>query len=109
MYKQLKIILSLALIMSVMLMAVCGLHYFNLRSRLKDTQQRLSESLDTWQSVDTEKRALQDDLKLVRNDLKEANQFLAEWEEKSVSMQSEIDELKAQIESLKAVSPQTSP
>ena len=48
-------------------------------------------------------------MKLVRNDLKEANQFLAEWEEKSVSMQSEIDELKAQIESLKAVSPQTSP
>ena len=42
MNKQLKIILSLALIMSVMLMAVCGLHYFNLRSRLKDTQQRLS-------------------------------------------------------------------
>ena len=101
MNKQLKIILSIALIMSVMLMVVCGLNLFRLRSQLKDVELRLEESRNTWEAIDTDKRALQDDLKLVRNNLKEANQSLSEWSEQSVTIQQEIDELRMQIESLK--------
>ena len=48
MNKQLKIILSIALIMSVMLMVVCGLNLFSLRSQLKDVELRLEESRNTW-------------------------------------------------------------
>ena len=101
MSKHIKIILSIVLIMSVALMTVCALHLFNLRSQLKDTERRLEESRISWESIDTDKRALQDDLKLVRNNLKEANQSLSEWSEQSVTMQQEIDELRMQIESLK--------
>ncbi len=101
MNKQLKIILSIALIMSVMLMVVCGLNLFSLRSQLKDVELRLEESRNTWEAIDADKRALQDDLKLVNNNLKEASQSLSEWAEQSVSMQQEVEELRTQVESLK--------
>ena len=101
MNKQLKIILSIALIMSVMLMVVCGLNLFSLRSQLKDVELRLEESRNTWEAIDADKRALQDDLKLVNNNLKDASQSLSEWAEQSVSMQQEVEELRTQVESLK--------
>ena len=101
MNKQIKIILSIVMIMSVTLMAVCGLYLIGLRNQLKDAELRLAESRNNWETIDSEKRTLQDDLKLVQNDLKQANQDLAEWTEKSVSMQAEIDELRTQIESMK--------
>ena len=102
MNKQIKIILVIVMIMSVALMAVCGLYLVSLRNQLKDAELRLAESRSTWETIDSEKRTLQDDLKLVQNDLKQASQDLTEWTEKSVSMQAEIDELRAQIESLKS-------
>ena len=101
MNKQIRIILCIVLVMSVTLMIVCGLYLMDLRKQLRDTEIRLSESRATWESIDSEKRALQDDLKLVRNDLKEANQSLSEWSEKSASMQAEIEELRTQVEALK--------
>ena len=101
MNKQIRIILCIVLVMSVTLMIVCGLYLMDLRKQLRDTEIRLSESRTAWESIDSEKRALQDDLKLVRNDLKEANQSLSEWSEKSVSMQAEIEELRTQVEALK--------
>ena len=93
MNKQIRIILCIVLVMSVTLMIVCGLYLMDLRKQLRDTEIRLSESRTVWESIDSEKRALQDDLKLVRNDLKEANQSLSEWSEKSASMQAEIEEV----------------
>ena len=101
MNKQLKIILSITLIMSFMLMVVCGLNLFSLRSQLKDVELRLEESRNTWEAIGADKRALQDDLKLVNNNLKEASQSLSEWAEQSVSMQQEVEELRTQVESLK--------
>lgn len=101
MNKQIRIILCIVLVMSVTLMIVCGLYLMDLKKQLKDTELRLAESRNIWETIDSEKRALQDDLKLVRNDLKEANQSLSEWSEKSVSMQAEIEELRTQIEVLK--------
>ena len=101
MNKQIRIILCIVLVMSVTLMIVCGLYLMDLKKQLKDTELRLAESRNIWETIDSEKRALQDDLKLVRNDLKEANQTLSEWSEKSVSMQAEIEELRTQIEVLK--------
>ena len=101
MNKQIRIILCIVLVMSVALMIVCGLYLMDLKKQLKDTELRLAESRNIWETIDSEKRALQDDLKLVRNDLKEANQSLSEWSEKSVSMQAEIEELRTQIEVLK--------
>ena len=101
MNKQIIIILCIVLVMSVTLMIVCGLYLMDLKKQLKDTELRLAESRNIWETIDSEKRALQDDLKLVRNDLKEANQSLSEWSEKSVSMQAEIEELRTQIEVLK--------
>ena len=103
MNRQIKTILCIVLIMSVSLMVICSLYFFDLRNQLKDTELRLAESRNTWESIDSDKRALQDDLKLVNNDLKEANQSLAEWSEQSVSMQAEIDELRTEIESMKNV------
>ena len=102
MNKPVKMILCIVLIMSIILMVVCGLNLFSLRSQLKDVELRLEESRNTWEAIDADKRALQDDLKLVNNTLKEANQSLSEWSEQSVSMQQEIEELRTQIESLKA-------
>ena len=102
MNKPVKMILCIVMIMSVILMVVCGLNLFSLRSQLKDVELRLEESRNTWEAIDADKRALQDDLKLVNNTLKEANQSLSEWSEQSVSMQQEIEELRTQIESLKA-------
>ena len=101
MNEQIRIILCIVLVMSVTLMIVCGLYLMDLKKQLKDTELRLAESRNIWETIDSEKRALQDDLKLVRNDLKEANQSLSEWSEKSVSMQAEIEELRTQIEVLK--------
>ena len=101
MNKQIRIILCIVLVMSVTLMIVCGLYLMDLKKQLKDTELRLAESRNIWETIDSEKRALQDDLKLVRNDLKEANQSLSEWSEKSVSMQAELEELRTQIEVLK--------
>ena len=101
MNKQIRIILCIVLVMSVTLMIVCGLYLMDLKKQLKDTELRLAESRNIWETIDSEKRALQDDLKLVRNDLKEANQSLSEWSEKYVSMQAEIEELRTQIEVLK--------
>ena len=101
MNKQIRIILCIVLVMSVTLMIVCGLYLMDLKKQLKDTELRLAESRNIWETIDREKRALQDDLKLVRNDLKEANQSLSEWSEKSVSMLAEIEELRTQIEVLK--------
>ena len=101
MNKQIRIILCIVLVMSVTLMIVCGLYLMDLKKQLKDTELRLAESRNIWETIDSEKRALQDDLKLVRNDLKEANQSLSEWSEKSVSMQAEIEELRTQIDVLK--------
>ena len=101
MNKTVKIILSIVLIMSVILMAVCSLNLFRLRSQLKAVELRLEESRSTWEAIDADKRALQDDLKLVNNSLKEAKQSLSEWSEQSVSMQQEVEELRTQVESLK--------
>ena len=101
MNKPMKIILVIVLIISVALMVVCGLNLISLRSQLKDVELRLEESRNTWEAIDTDKRALQDDLKLVQNNLKQANQDLTEWSEQSVSMQMEIEELRTQIEALK--------
>lgn len=104
MNRQLRLILCIVMVMSVVLMAVCALHFIGLRKQLADTEHMLSESRSKWESIDSDKLVVQDELKLVRNDVKEANQSVAEWAEKSVSMQAEIDELKNWIKSAESSS-----
>lgn len=102
MNKQMKVVLCVVLISAVYLMILCGLHLTDLRNQLRDTGTKLAESRNTWESIDSEKRLLQDELKGIRDELKEANQTIAEWSEQSVYIQSEIDELRTQIEALKS-------
>lgn len=102
MNKQLKIILCIVLVIAVTLMILCGLHLADLRAQLRDTGVQLAESRNTWESIDSDKRLIQDELKGIRDELKEANQTITEWADQSVSIQAEIDELRSQIDALKS-------
>ena len=102
MNKQLKIILCIVLVIAVTLMILCGLHLADLRAQLRDTGVQLSESRNTCESIDSHKRLIQDELKGIRDELKEANQTITEWADQSVSIQAEIDELRSQIDALKS-------
>lgn len=71
------------------------------RQTLTDTQQALDTSMATWQQIAEEKEGLQEELKLLKNDLREADLTLEETATQEEKLTAEIDQLTRDIEALR--------
>ena len=76
------------------------------RQTLTDTQQALDTSMATWQQIVEEKEGLQEELKLLKNDLREADLTLEETATQEEKLTAEIDQLTRDIEALRNSSAQ---
>ncbi len=76
------------------------------RQTLTDTQQALDTSMATWQQIAEEKEGLQEELKLLKNDLREADLTLEETATQEEKLTAEIDQLTRDIEALRNSSSQ---
>lgn len=76
------------------------------RQTLTDTQQALDTSMATWQQIAEEKEGLQEELKLLKNDLREADLTLEETATQEEKLTAEIDQLTRDIEALRNSSAQ---
>lgn len=76
------------------------------RQTLTDTQQALDTSMATWQQIAEEKEGLQEELKLLKNDLREADLTLEETATQEEKLTAEVDQLTRDIEALRNSSAQ---
>ena len=70
------------------------------RKVLSDTESALETSMATWQQIAAEKEALQEDLALLKSDLREAELTLEESAAQEEKLTTEIDQLTQEIEKL---------
>ena len=105
MSKTQKLILWIVLAAAVLVMAFCSINYLNLKSRLRETGQQLSDSRVTWEGLAAEKEALQEDLKTIKNELKEAELSLEEAQTRADEIREEIKTLQEEIKACEPASP----
>ena len=93
--KNLKILLSLAMVLALAVMTVSFLSYRSARKDLSALKADLEVSTAAWKATNEKK------LKAAKNDLREANLTIEESEEKAASLEEEIKTLEKEIASLK--------
>lgn len=102
MKKSLVLSLWAAALAAVLLMVLFTSDYLNSRNELNLTKTQLAESRKTWENTAAEKEKLQDQLKQIRDDVKEADLSLRESTERAEELRAEIETLKKDIDRLSA-------
>ena len=95
MNKSLKFWLCAVMIAAVVLMAVCSDDYLSRGRQLRNVEALLSESRAAWEQISADKEELKKDLKSKKSELKEAELSLSEATERAVELKAEIETLKA--------------
>ena len=97
MSRSLKAILMLAMLLAVILAGILFSDLFRDRQALHDLEAQLADSRASWESIAEKKEALQDELKVAEEALKEARLTLQESVERADSLWSDIEALASEI------------
>ena len=100
MNKSLKVFLCAAMVAALALILVCGLHYRSMEKQLSDVQTLLDDSQANWKNIDAEKQILLETLAGKTDDLREAELFLSELNQKADDLKKDIEDLRQEIETL---------
>ena len=101
MNKQLKIILTVVMCVSLTLIFICAQTYLDLGRRLTACNEQLTESRNNWEDIAARKETLQKELREKQTTLKETELTLEESTARVAELQQEVDELTEEIRQLK--------
>lgn len=96
-----KACLILTALTAMLSMAFLLQDHLQMRRQLSETSRLLSESRNNWETTAAEKETLQDNLKKLESDLREAELSLTEYQEKGGTLTEEIELLENEIVQLK--------
>ena len=97
MSRSLKAILMLAMLLAVILAGILFSDLLRDRQALHDLEAQLADSRASWESIAEKREALQDELKVAEEALKEARLTLQESVERADSLRSDIEALASEI------------
>ena len=100
MSKSEKWFLILALLAAITVMAIFALDVRALREETSSLSRQLQESTASWNAINDEKVALQQELKSAQEELREAELTLAESETRAEELRRDIADLESEIEIL---------
>lgn len=105
MNKKLCLILCFVLAFALLAMIFCSVNYLSLNKQLMNIRDQVADSQKTWEGIAAEKELLQQDLKTLKNELKEANLSLTESEESAEKLKADIETLQKEIAELEKSRP----
>ncbi len=105
MNKKLCLILCFVLAFALLVMIFCSVNYLSLNKQLMNVRDQVADSQKTWEGIAAEKELLQQDLKTLKNELKEANLSLTESEESAEKLNADIETLQKEITELEKTRP----
>ena len=105
MNKKLCLILCFVLAFALLVMIFCSVNYLSLNKQLMNVRDQVADSQKTWEGIAAEKELLQQDLKTLKNELKEANLSLTESEESAEKLKADIETLQKEIADLEKSRP----
>lgn len=105
MNKKLCLILCIVLAFALLVMIFCSVNYLSLNKQLMNIRDQVADSQKTWEGIAAEKELLQQDLKTLKNELKEANLSLTESEESAEKLKADIETLQKEIAELEKTRP----
>lgn len=105
MNKKLCLILCFVLAFALLVMIFCSVNYLSLNKQLMNIRDQVADSQKTWEGIAAEKELLQQDLKTLKNELKEANLSLMESEESAEKLKADIETLQKEIAELEKSRP----
>ena len=105
MNKKLCLILCFVLAFALLVMIFCSVNYRSLNKQLMNIRDQVADSQKTWEGIAAEKELLQQDLKTLKNELKEANLSLTESEESAEKLKADIETLQKEIAELEKTRP----
>ena len=100
MTKPLKLLLSAVLLAAALVMVFLFLDHRNLSREAASLSSQLSVSRAAWEKTAEEKEKLQETLKLLQNDLKEAELTIKESAERAEELKADIAALQKEIDSM---------
>ena len=101
MNKTQKFMLTAAVILGILTMALFGSSYISSRRELSSMKKELKESTAAWKQINEDKLVVQKELKAVKDELRDAELTISESEERALSLSSDIETLEKEIEELK--------